>query len=238
VSSQPPRRPRRPRGRPPYPDVLTPTEWRVLHWIRHGLRRKAIGKQVGTSENAIKYHVANIGSKLGVSGIAALRQWPGYPVGGPLARRSPSMTASIATTTTATTDPTPASGPTSGPVGPLGQVSLWARDVTTTERFYRDTLGLPHIFTFGALAFFDMGGVRLYVHCVPDADWKPSSVLYFRVDDIDATMKTLTAAGVPFVGQPHLIHRDDATGDEEWMAFFEDPDRNMLALMSKLAAPD
>jgi catechol 2,3-dioxygenase-like lactoylglutathione lyase family enzyme/DNA-binding CsgD family transcriptional regulator len=220
VSSQPPTRPRRPRGRPPYPDVLTPAEWRVLHWIRHGLRRKAIGEHMGTSENAIKYHVANIGSKLGVSGIEALRHWPGYPVDSPLARRSPSMTPS-----------------TPSPLGPLGQVSLWARDVARTEQFYRDTLGLPHIFTFGALAFFDMGGVRLYVHCVPDAEWKASSVLYFRVEDIDATMKTLTAAGVPFVGQPHRIHRDEATGDEEWMAFFEDPDRNMLALMSKVHAP-
>jgi catechol 2,3-dioxygenase-like lactoylglutathione lyase family enzyme len=187
---------------------------------------------MGTSENAIKYHVANIGSKLGVSGIAALRHWPGYPVDSPLARRSPPMAAS-----TATTAPAPTAGSTTGTLGPLGQVSLWARDVTTTEQFYRDTLGLPHIFTFGALAFFDMGGVRLYVHCVPDADWKPSSVLYFRVDDIDATMTTLTAAGVPFVGQPHLIHRDEATGDEEWMAFFEDPDRNMLALMSRVHAP-
>ena len=90
---------------------------------------------------------------------------------------------------------------------------------------------------FGALAFFDMSGVRLYVHCVPDSEWKASSVLYFRVDDIDATVKTLTAAGVSFVGQPHRIHRDEATGDEEWMAFFEDPDRNMLALMSKVHAP-
>jgi catechol 2,3-dioxygenase-like lactoylglutathione lyase family enzyme/DNA-binding CsgD family transcriptional regulator len=232
VSSHPPARPRRPRGRPPYPDVLTPAEWRVLHWIRHGLRRKAIGQQMGTSENAIKYHVANIGSKLGVSGIEALRHWPGYPVDSPLARRSPSMTAP-----TATAPATEPAAPTPGPLGPLGQVSLWARDVTRTEQFYRDTLGLPHIFTFGALAFFDIGGVRLYVHCVPDPEWKASSVLYFRVDDIDATMKTLTAAGVSFVGQPHRIHRDEATGDEEWMAFFEDPDRNMLALMSKVHAP-
>ena len=189
---------------------------------------------MGRSDNAIKYHIANIASKLGVSGLAELRQWPGYPVDSPLARRSPAMTASTATTTgTATASATPAPGR----IGPLGQVSLFARDVARTEAFYRDTLGLPHIFTFGELAFFDCGGVRLYVHCVPDADWKAGSILYFRVDDIDATVTSLSAAGVPFVGQPHRIHRDDATGDEEWMAFFEDPDRNMLALMSKVHAP-
>jgi catechol 2,3-dioxygenase-like lactoylglutathione lyase family enzyme len=190
------------------------------------MRRRAIGERMGTSENAVKYHIANIGSKLGVSGLAALRQWPGYPADSPLARRSTSMGTAIAST-----------GPATAPaVGPLGQVSLWARDVARTEAFYRDTLRLPHIFTFGELAFFDMGGVRLYVHCVPDADWKASSTLYFRVDDIDTTVKGLSAAGVVFVGQPHRIHRDEATGDEEWMAFFEDPDRNMLALMSRVHA--
>ena len=138
---------------------------------------------------------------------------------------------------TAPTAGSPTTTATTPALGPLGQVSLFARDVALTERFYRDTLGLPHIFTFGELAFFDCGGVRLYVHCVPDADWKAGSILYFRVDDIDATVKSLTAAGVAFVGQPHRIHRDEATGDEEWMAFFEDPDRNMLALMSRVHAP-
>lgn len=182
---------------------------------------------MGTSDNAIKYHIANIGSKLGVSGLAALRQWPGYPLDSPVARRSPTMTASTATS----------AAPSTSVVGPLGQVSLFARDVARTERFYRDTLGLPHIFTFGELAFFDCGGVRLYVHCVPDAEWRAGSILYFRVDDIDATTRTLGAAGIAFVGQPHRIHRDEATGDEEWMAFFEDPDRNMLALMSRVHAP-
>lgn len=185
---------------------------------------------MGTSENAIKYHIANIGSKLGVSGLAALRQWPGYPVDSPLARRRPSMSAPTTNTTAPATTTTPA-------VGPLAQVSLFARDVARAERFYRDTLGLPHIFTFGELAFFDMAGVRLYIHCVPDAEWKPGSILYFRVDDIDATVKALSGKGVTFVGQPHLIHRDDATGDEEWMTHFEDPDRNMLALMSRVHAP-
>jgi hypothetical protein len=28
------------------------------------------------------------------------------------------------------------------------------------ERWYRDTLGLPHLFTFGKLAFFDCGRSR------------------------------------------------------------------------------
>ena len=38
----------------------------------------------------------------------------------------------------------------------------------------------------------------------------------------------------PPSAQPHVIHRDDAAGTEEWMAFFEDPDGNTLALMSRV----
>ena len=184
---------------------------------------------MGTSENAIKYHIANIGSKLGVSGLAALRQWPGYPA------RQSARTKECLDEHRHRQARRPRPRPRPRPSRP----GLALRPTTSRgpSAFYRDTLGLPHIFTFGELAFFDMGGVRLYVHCVPDADWKAGSILYFRVDDIDATVKRLGAAGVTFVGQPHRIHRDEATGDEEWMAFFEDPDRNMLALMSRVHAP-
>ncbi|RLT36182.1 MAG: hypothetical protein DWI59_01170 [Chloroflexi bacterium] len=42
-------------------------------------------------------------------------------------------------------------------------MSLLVRDVARAEAFYRDTLELPHLFTFGTLAFFDCGGVRLFL---------------------------------------------------------------------------
>ena len=213
--------PRRARGRPPHPDVLTPAEWRVLGALRHGLSRRAVAGRMQVSENAVKYHVANISSKLGVSGIAALRHWPGYPAGSPLATRRNLM----------------AGPPAPGALGRLGQVSLLTRDVARAEAFYRDTLGLPHLFTFGDLAFFDCAGTRLYVHAVPDAEWRSSSVLYFSVDDIAATFAALVERGLNPMGQPHPIHRDETRGIEEWMAFFEDPDGNTLALMSSVAIP-
>jgi hypothetical protein len=40
---------------------------------------------------------------------------------------------------------------------------------------------------------------------------------------------------VRFNGAPHLIYTDDATGVEEWMAFFDDGEGNTLALMSRIA---
>ncbi len=121
-------------------------------------------------------------------------------------------------------------------LGPIGQVSLFVRDVARAERFYGQTLGLAHHFTFGDLAFFDMAGTRLYLHAVDEDAWKPGSILYFLVDDIGAAWEALRAKGVETAGAPHNIYTDEATGTEEWMAFFEDGEGNTLALMSRVTA--
>ena len=117
----------------------------------------------------------------------------------------------------------------------IAQVSLSIRDVPRAERFYGQLLGLPHVFTFGDLAFFDAGGVRLYLHRKDDGDWRPGSILYFLVPDIHAAHTELTERGVRFTGAPHVIYTDDVTGAEEWMAFFEDSEGNTLALMSRVS---
>ena len=120
---------------------------------------------------------------------------------------------------------------------PLGQVSLLITDVSRAEAFYGETLGLPHVFTFGDLAFFWAGEVRIYLQRVAERDWKPGSVLYFLVDDIEAAHRELLRRGVTFAGVPHLIYRDAATNLEEWMAFFDDSEGNMLAVMSRIHGP-
>ena len=113
-------------------------------------------------------------------------------------------------------------------------VTLGTNDIARAERFYGETLGLPHVFTFGDLAFFDADGTRLYLHRMDDADWRPGSVLYFLVDDIHAAQERLVSKGVHFTGAPHVIYTDEATGVEEWMTFFEDGEGNTLALMSRV----
>jgi catechol 2,3-dioxygenase-like lactoylglutathione lyase family enzyme len=188
----------------------------VLDWVRHGVSRREIARRRRTSLDAVKYHIANITAKLGVHGSERLRAWPGYPASSPLARRSPMQKTGLN-------------------LGQIGQVSLFVRDLGRAEAFYRDTLGLPHIFTFGDLGFFDLAGVRLYVHAKPDDEWRPGSVLYFLVEDIRSAYEALGARGVKLTGAPHVIYTDDATGVEEWMAFFEDTEGNMLALMSRVA---
>ena len=206
-------------GRPPHPDLLTPAEWRVLDLVRHGMGRAEIARRRGTSVDAVKYHLANISGKLGV-GARQLRHWPGIPNTTQLARRRTASTM------------TPSS--TNVRLGAIGQIALCIRDIARAERFYGETLGLPHVFTFGDLAFFDADGTRLYLHRKDDADWQPGSVLYFLVDDIHAAQERLVSNGVHFTGAPHVIYTDEATGVEEWMTFFEDGEGNTLALMSRV----
>lgn len=120
-------------------------------------------------------------------------------------------------------------------LGPLGQIARVVKDFAAAERFFRDTLGVPHLYTFGTLAFFDCGGTRLMVQAetgneVPGL--RNDSVLYFRVPDIHRAHEALTQRGVVFRGAPHMIHKH-ADGTEEWMAFFDDPDGKPLAIMAQ-----
>ena len=123
-------------------------------------------------------------------------------------------------------------------LGPLGQVSLQIREVAEAEHFYKDVLGLAHLFTFGDLAFFDCDGVRLFLSASEErTEGAGSSVLYFQVPEIKSASEELRRLGVAFEAEPHLIHRHE-NGVEEWMAFFRDPSGNRLPLMSQVESAD
>jgi len=114
----------------------------------------------------------------------------------------------------------------------IGQIAVNVRDLERATAFYRDTLGLRHLFSIPQAAFFDCGGVRLMLGIpeTPELD-HPASVLYYRVDDIRATHAALAAKGVNFVDEPHLIAR--MPDHELWMVFFRDSEENLLALMEE-----
>ena len=121
-------------------------------------------------------------------------------------------------------------------LGAIGQIARAVPDLAAAERFYRDTLGLRHLFTAGKLAFFDCGGVRLMLEdrsIIEVPGLHNDSVIYFRVGDIHAVQEELTRRGVVFKGAPHMIYRHP-DGTEEWMTFFEEPGGGMLSLMSQV----
>lgn len=115
----------------------------------------------------------------------------------------------------------------------LGQVSVNVHNLDRAVSFYRDSLGLPLLFTTGDLGFFNCGGVRLMLTPPEKPEFDhPGSVLYFVVPDIQAAYRQLVAKNVAFEGEPHLIAK--LPDHDLWMAFFRDTEGNLLALMSEV----
>ncbi len=178
------------------------------------MANKEISRRLRVSPDTVKYHIENILSKLSLAKRTELRRWKGTPTDSALHRQGAAMTAGVS-------------------LGPIGQVSRGVGDISRAVDWYKNVLGLPHLFTFGDLAFFDCGGTRLFLTCRKDKESLGESILYFSTPNITATFDQLVARGVAFRGAPHMIHRHDS-GIEEWMAFFDDPDGQLLALMSQV----
>src|SRR5258705_4888522 len=181
------------RGRPPHDDVLTPAEWKVTHAVQHGMTNRAIAERSGVSRNGVKFHIANVLGKLGLPNRKALRLWFQAPKGSALERKGGDMR-----------EKTVASASTG--LGPIAQISRTVSDIQKAEHWYGEVLGLPHLYTFGNLAFFDCGGTRLFLS-QEKASPAAEAIIYFRVSDIEAEHQRLAAKGVEFTTAPHMIHR-------------------------------
>ena len=113
----------------------------------------------------------------------------------------------------------------------LGQVLVPVTDVDRATAFYRDKLGVPFLYAYPGIAFFDADGVRLYLANPESADFGGRATLYFKVPDIHAAVAALRARAV-VIGEPHVVHRDATY--ELWMAFTKDPDGNNIGLMCEV----
>ena len=202
------------RGRPRHIDLLTPAEWRVVEAVRHGMSNPLIARRQGVSLDAVKFHVSNVLAKLGFASRGELRRWAGIQKYSAVAHGGMGMKETLN-------------------LGPLGQVARSVSDIVAAQKWYGDVLRLTHLYTFGNLAFYDCGGVRLFLE--EGGGPQSAAVLYFRVPDIHFAHADLRGRGVQFVGAPHMIHRH-ADGTEEWMAFFEDNEGRPLAIMAQARA--
>lgn len=112
----------------------------------------------------------------------------------------------------------------------VGQVALTVADLPEAARFYRDVLGLEHLFDAPPqMSFFACGGLRLMLSPAEPSAERYTAAIYFKVADIHATREALACRGVSFEAEPRLVAK--MPDHEVWMAFFRDPSRNLLALM-------
>ena len=116
----------------------------------------------------------------------------------------------------------------------IKQVALPVRDVGEATRFYRDTLGMRHLFDAPpALSFFDCGGVQLML-AGPEGQGKDGdhqhAVVFYDVNDIKATHAKIKSSGAKSLEEPRVIAR--MNGREIWVSSVSDGQGNVVSLMS------
>jgi len=120
----------------------------------------------------------------------------------------------------------------------IRQIAVPVTDIVEATRFYRDVLGMRHLFDAPPqLSFFDCGGVQLMLSG-PEGGGNEAErqrpVIYYDAVDIKQVHSVLVAAGAPTIQDPHIIAR--MGGREIWIGFVGDGQGNMVGLMSDVAA--
>jgi methylmalonyl-CoA/ethylmalonyl-CoA epimerase len=119
----------------------------------------------------------------------------------------------------------------------IKQIAIPVHSVDEAKTFYRDVLGLRHLFDAPpALSFFDCGGVQMML-AGPAAQGKDGDqqhpVLFYDVSDIRKAHAKIKSSGATSMEEPHVIAR--MNGREIWIASVSDGQGNVVSLMSDVA---
>lgn len=110
----------------------------------------------------------------------------------------------------------------------LNQVTVPCRDLAESVAFYR-ALGLRQIVSNPPdYARFEcpVGNATFSLHRVPEIRGDGGIVVYFELDDLDASVRRLASAGIHFESEPR---------DQPWLwreAYLRDPAGNLICLFS------
>ena len=115
------------------------------------------------------------------------------------------------------------------------QIAIPVRDIGRARIFYRDRLGLAHLFDAPpSLSFFRCGETRLMLSPPEGPETAASSIVYYAVPDARAAQAELAAAGVAFEADAHFIAR--VADRDIWLAIARDSEGNLIGLMSEASA--
>lgn len=116
----------------------------------------------------------------------------------------------------------------------IGQIAIAITDLNRSVHFYEKVLGLKLLFEAQpGLAFFDCGGVRLMLTTQQgDERDHRTSVIYYKVSDIQAAAEQIKNAGVTFIREPQMTAKME--DHELWIGFIRDPDENLVGIMAEI----
>ncbi len=114
--------------------------------------------------------------------------------------------------------------------------NLAVKNVQAAKKFYEGTLGLKQVDAEGSeLLVFKSGNTVLNVYESKEAGTNKATAVTWAVDDIESEVRTLRAKGVKFehYDMPGLKREGDVhVGDDMKVAWFKDPDGNILNIVS------
>ena len=120
----------------------------------------------------------------------------------------------------------------------IGQIAINCHGVVNgvaalLQEFYREKLGLRMLYEFPGLAFFDCGGVRLMLTKPETAELDhPSSIIYYRVADIQQATRAIAEKGVAIENEPRMIAR--MPDHDLWLSNVRDTEGNIIAFMAEM----
>jgi predicted enzyme related to lactoylglutathione lyase len=115
----------------------------------------------------------------------------------------------------------------------IGQIAVTVSDVEVALDYYRDILGLKFLFSAGPnLAFLSDGSVRIMLS-TPQGSGAvaANSILYFKVNEIEATYAAIVERGSAAERRPQLTAK--MPDHELWIGFLRDPDGNLIGIMEE-----
>ena len=115
--------------------------------------------------------------------------------------------------------------------------NLAVKDLDVATDFYRNTLGLKPVHREGAeLVVFQSGQSSINVYRSEYAGTNKATAVTWTVDNVDEEVKALRNKGVVFehYDMPGMTRQGDVhIGGDMKVAWFKDPDGNILNVVSK-----
>jgi len=112
------------------------------------------------------------------------------------------------------------------------QIAIPVKDIERATAFYRDELNLQFLMNGPLMAFFNCGGVRLYLDANPGVvKAGGNSLIYFRTPNIEQVHSVLKERGVKIHQEPGVIA--SLPDRDIWLMWIRDSEENLLGVMEE-----